>query len=158
MYTGQTGWLQGMEYGFILDATPNDFVSGELEYQVPSCDREKRPGGHIDGRSGLHFETDSGPLRVRVVTLGSSGGVISQHDPKRSYFEPVKKKSTGQFPQIESEIELIRMYGSEVLAITLNESHFSNPHEWPQWKRHLQKELGIPASLLFLKEWMSLLN
>ena len=32
--TGQTGWLQGHRYGFILDATPNDFVTGELERHV----------------------------------------------------------------------------------------------------------------------------
>ena len=34
IYTGQTGWLQGYPYGFILDATPNDFVSGEIEHAV----------------------------------------------------------------------------------------------------------------------------
>ena len=37
VYTGQTGWLQGSNYGFILDATPNDFVSGELEKSVVAC-------------------------------------------------------------------------------------------------------------------------
>ena len=30
IYTGQTGKLQGGKYGFILDSTLNDFVSGEL--------------------------------------------------------------------------------------------------------------------------------
>ena len=34
IYTGQTGWLQGGRFGFILDATPNDFVSGELEHAI----------------------------------------------------------------------------------------------------------------------------
>ena len=32
--TGQTGWLQGHRFGFVLDATPNDFVSGELEHAI----------------------------------------------------------------------------------------------------------------------------
>ena len=35
--TGQTGWLQGHRYGFVLDATPNDFVTGELERAVVAC-------------------------------------------------------------------------------------------------------------------------
>ena len=31
------------DYGFILDATPNDFVSGELESAILRCDRELAP-------------------------------------------------------------------------------------------------------------------
>ena len=41
--TGQTGWLQGIPHGFVLDSTPNDFVSGELEHAIVQCDRECRP-------------------------------------------------------------------------------------------------------------------
>lgn len=143
IYTGQTGWLQGMEYGFILDATPNDFVGGELEYQVLSCDREKSPDVIlIEGQASLR--NPSGPCGSELLLSAQAEGVILQHDPKRPYFEPVKEKYW-PIPSIESEIELIRMYGSKVLAITLNESHFYNPNEWGQWKRHLQKELRIPV-------------
>ena len=39
VFTGQTGWLQGYPYGFILDATPNDFVCGELEGAILACYR-----------------------------------------------------------------------------------------------------------------------
>ena len=34
IYTGQTGWMQGWDYGFIFDSTLNDFVSGELERAI----------------------------------------------------------------------------------------------------------------------------
>ena len=34
IYTGQTGWMQGYKHGFIFDATPNDFVSGEIEKEI----------------------------------------------------------------------------------------------------------------------------
>ena len=44
IYTGQTGKLQGGHYGFILDSTLNDFVSGELESAVMLCE-EKTPRG-----------------------------------------------------------------------------------------------------------------
>ena len=37
IYTGQTGWMQGAGYGFIFDATPNDFICGELEHAIVSC-------------------------------------------------------------------------------------------------------------------------
>ena len=43
VYTGQTGWMQGGRYGFILDATPNDFVAGELEAAVVACDGSSVP-------------------------------------------------------------------------------------------------------------------
>jgi uncharacterized NAD-dependent epimerase/dehydratase family protein len=43
IYTGQTGWMQGGKYGFILDATLNDFVTGELEHAILQCWREANP-------------------------------------------------------------------------------------------------------------------
>ena len=54
IYTGQTGWMQGYEYGFILDATPNDFVPGEIENAIVTCDREKSPELIlVEGQSSL---------------------------------------------------------------------------------------------------------
>ena len=42
------------DYGFILDATPNDFVSGELESAIVRCDRELAPQLIlIEGQSAL---------------------------------------------------------------------------------------------------------
>ena len=43
IYTGQTGWMQGWDHGFIFDSTLNDFVSGELEKAVVGCYKEKGP-------------------------------------------------------------------------------------------------------------------
>ena len=43
IYTGQTGWLQGLRHGFIFDSTLNDFVSGELEGAILACAREMEP-------------------------------------------------------------------------------------------------------------------
>lgn len=43
VYTGQTGWMQGLRHGFILDATPNDFVPGELERAILLCARDTDP-------------------------------------------------------------------------------------------------------------------
>jgi len=41
IYTGQTGWLQGGEFGFVFDTTVNDFISGELEHAILSCNEAK---------------------------------------------------------------------------------------------------------------------
>jgi uncharacterized NAD-dependent epimerase/dehydratase family protein len=34
----------GAPFGFVLDATANDFVSGELEHAIVSCARQLDPG------------------------------------------------------------------------------------------------------------------
>ena len=61
VYTGQTGWLQGSKFGFVLDSTANDFVSGELEHAIVSCDKELKPSLILlEGQSALRrpFEND----------------------------------------------------------------------------------------------------
>ena len=42
IYTGQTGWLQGGQYGFVFDSTLNDFISGELEHAIIGCSTKKK--------------------------------------------------------------------------------------------------------------------
>ena len=32
--TGQTSWLQGIQYSIVLDSLINDFVSGEIEHII----------------------------------------------------------------------------------------------------------------------------
>ncbi|MEO5583683.1 MAG: DUF1611 domain-containing protein, partial [Saprospiraceae bacterium] len=43
IFTGQTGWMQSGRYGFVLDSTFNDFVSGELEFAITSCWENEKP-------------------------------------------------------------------------------------------------------------------
>ena len=49
-------------------------------------------------------------------------------------------------PSLKSEIELINMYGKEVLAVTLNTSDM-NEKEKKETKINLEKELKIPIIL-----------
>ena len=76
IYTGQTGWMQGAPFGFILDSVPNDFVSGELEHAIVSCWKERRPELILlEGQSALR--NPSGPcgsefLALRRAPPGSS--------------------------------------------------------------------------------------
>jgi uncharacterized NAD-dependent epimerase/dehydratase family protein len=118
IYTGQTGWMQGYPYGFILDATPNDFVCGELERAIVDCDRECSPDLIlIEGQSSLR--NPAGPCGAEFLLSGNTKGVILQHVPFRTYFEDLEALECF-LPQIEDEIALIKMYGAETLAVTLN--------------------------------------
>jgi|TARA_Y100000310_G_scaffold187846_1_gene187831 uncharacterized NAD-dependent epimerase/dehydratase family protein len=120
IYTGQTGWLQGYKYGFILDATLNDFVSGELEKAVVACDNEVSPDIIlIEGQSSLR--NPAGPCGSELILSANAQGVILQHAPGRKHFLELATRS----PNIYEEVSLIKNYGAEVLAITLMEEGLS---------------------------------
>ncbi len=117
IYTGQTGWLQGGQYGFIFDSTLNDFVSGELEHAIVSCWEETRPDLILlEGQSALR--NPSGPCGPELLISGNAKQVILVHAPKRKYFD--NEAHWGEIPPVETEIALIRQYGAQVLALALN--------------------------------------
>ena len=117
IYTGQTGWLQGLKHGFIFDATLNDFVSGELEKAILACYRDTQPDLILlEGQSSLR--NPAGPAGSEFICSGGAQGVILQHAPQREYFEDFEDVKCC-IPPIEEEIELIRLLGADVWAITL---------------------------------------
>lgn len=117
IYTGQTGWLQGYDYGCILDSTLNDFVSGELEDAVYSCDQHLHPDiVLVEGQSALR--NPSGPCGSEIIISLQTRHVVLQHHPGKEFFED--SASLGfRIPELLSEIELIKILGAEVIAITL---------------------------------------
>ena len=117
IFTGQTGWLQGGKYGFIFDSTLNDFVSGELENAILTCVKETKPDVvFLEGQSALR--NPSGPCGAEFLLSGQARHVILVHSPTREFFD--EEPHFGKIPSIESEIKLINLYGSEVIALALN--------------------------------------
>ncbi len=120
IYTGQTGWLQGGKYGFIFDSTLNDFISGELEHAILTCKEETHADLLLlEGQSALR--NPSGPCGSELLVSGNAKHTILVVAPKRKYFE--EDPEWGEIPSVASEIELIKMYGSTVIAIALNTEH-----------------------------------
>lgn len=145
IYTGQTGYLQGLEYGFILDATPNDFVSGELEHQVLRCDREKHPQVIlIEGQSSLR--NPSGPCGSELILSAGAETVILQHNPKRPFFD-FREDLRWPIPSVKEELEILRLYGARVSAITLQETPVAGTEEYRRLKQELSEQLGVPVFL-----------
>ncbi len=123
IYTGQTGWLSGQEHGFILDATLNDFVSGELERVIVDCDRDERPDVILlEGQSALRNPT--GPCGSELIISGAAQGVVLQHAPARESFDGYEDVDC-PIPPLEEELELVRLLGSQVWALTLNHAGLS---------------------------------
>ncbi len=143
IYTGQTGWLQGGQYGFIFDSTLNDFISGELEHAVVSCWKETDPDViFIEGQSGLR--NPSGPCGSELLVSGNAKNVILVHAPKRKYFDHIP--DWGTIHSLASEIELIRMYDSKVIAVAINTEHCSN-EEAVAFQAQYEAELQLPVLL-----------
>lgn len=118
IYTGQTGWMQGARYGFVFDSTLNDFISGEMEHAIVTCYQEIRPDIiFIEGQSSLR--NPSGPAGSEWIVSADATAVVLQHDPGRKQYKDMEYYPAF-IPKIEEEIELIKMYGGNVVAVTLN--------------------------------------
>jgi uncharacterized NAD-dependent epimerase/dehydratase family protein len=140
IYTGQTGWMQGGRFGFILDATPNDFVAGELEAAVVACDQQARPDLIvIEGQSSLR--NPSGPCGAELLVSAGARAVILQHAPGRACF---KGHQGWPVPSLLEEVELIRLYGAEVLALTLNGDNVT-AEALASEQRRLAAQLALPV-------------
>ncbi len=144
IYTGQTGWLQGARYGFILDSTLNDFVCGELEGAILECHRESRPDLMlVEGQAALR--NPSGPCGAELVVSTNARGVVLQHVPGRAGYIDAPRVGRPLAPLAE-EIELLRLLGAEVWAVTLHEEGLE-PEAARRLKGVLEDELGIPVVL-----------
>ncbi|MEO7973617.1 MAG: DUF1611 domain-containing protein [Thermoanaerobaculia bacterium] len=142
--TGQTGWLQGHRHGFILDATPNDFVCGELERALIACARDTSPELIlIEGQSALR--NPSGPCGAELLLAAGASGVVLQHAPGRLCFDGCEELGL-RIPPVEDEISLIERYGVRVLGLALNGENLDAAALAVHAER-LRRELGMPVSL-----------
>lgn len=141
IYTGQTGWMQGAKYGFILDSTLNDFVSGELSHAIISAYKNENPDLiFIEGQSSLR--NPSGPCGSEFLVSGNAKSVVLVFDPAQKYFDSDPK--WGKIPSVESEIKLINSYGATVIALVLNTSKITIA-EAISTKKSYSEKLGIPV-------------
>jgi uncharacterized NAD-dependent epimerase/dehydratase family protein len=144
VYTGQTGWLQGRRHGFIFDATPNDFVPGELEGAILDCFRDEQPDVILlEGQSGLR--NPSGPCGSELIVSAGAAGVVLQHAPGRAFFKGFEKRGA-RVPPLSEELELVRLLGSQVWAIGLHEEGLT-PEGAASEAERLERELGVPVTL-----------
>lgn len=145
IYSGQTGWMQGYKYGFILDSVLNDFVSGELEHAILECARESRPDiMFLEGQSALR--NPSGPCGSEFLLSADPAAIILQHTPFRDIFEDWEHLDHPalKIPDVEDEIHLIREYGKEVMAVTLNGTGGTG-EQFIKYQQALHEKIGKPV-------------
>lgn len=144
IYTGQTGWMQGAAHGFIFDSTLNDFISGEMEHAVWSCYQAKKPDIiFIEGQSSLR--NPSGPAGSEWIVSAEAKAVVLQHNPARKQYKDLEFYPA-YIPTLKSEIDLIRMYGGDVVGITVNTAKMTETEARAAAQQY-ESELKIPAVL-----------
>lgn len=142
--TGQTGWLQGFRHGLLFDATPNDFVSGELEGAILACARGEDPDVIlVEGQASLRHP--AGPAGSELIISAAARGVILQHDPTRRFFEDYERLGC-RLPSVASEITLIEALGAPVWALTLNQGGCDRAKLRVE-RDQLARELVLPVFL-----------
>lgn len=139
--TGQTAWLQGAEYGIILDSLINDFVAGEIEQAVWRAWSET--GAEVlvlEGQGSLM--NPAYPGGFELLAAGRPEAVILQHAPARRDYDgfpgyPVQP--------LELQIQAVELLsGRPVAAVTVNHEGLE-PEEVPEVCRALARRTGLPV-------------
>jgi len=115
--TGQTAWLQGAQYGILLDSLVNDFVSGEIEHAVWRAWHETDASVLvIEGQGSLM--NPAYPGGFEILAAGRPDVVILQHAPARKYYDGFPGYPIQPLAQQIQIIELLS--GKPVVAVTIN--------------------------------------
>lgn len=119
--TGQTGLLQGADFGIPLDAIRGDFVVGELEAEIVRAYETEHPKVIvIEGQGALSHPAYVTGSRA-IVAASSPNAVILQHAPMRKYRTFHEEELHLPMPTIDEEVELVRVFAKcPVIAITIN--------------------------------------
>lgn len=146
IYTGQTGWMQGANYGFLFDATPNDFISGEIEHAMYECWKHNNPDVMIlEGQSGLR--NPSGPCGSEMIISGDVDGVILQHSPIRKRFKGMENYPA-QVPDILDEASLIETLGGKVIGFSINTEQMTQT-DIDNYRKELSLRTNLPIVFPF---------
>jgi len=121
--TGQTGVIQGAEFGVPLDALKEQFISGEMEKAIVEAWEAKNPDVIIiEGQGSL-----SHPAYLSscfIIRGGQPEAIIIQHPPGR---ENLGDYPDIKMPLLEDEIELIEVFSkSPVIGIAINHENMSD--------------------------------
>ncbi len=120
--TGQTAWMQGAKYSFVMDSLVNDFVSGEIEHAVYSAWKNEKPDVIvIEGQGSLM--NPAYPGGYEILAAGRPDFVILQHAPARKEYDGFPGYPIQPVDQQIRAIEVIS--GKKVVAITINHENIA---------------------------------
>jgi uncharacterized NAD-dependent epimerase/dehydratase family protein len=143
--TGQTGLLQGAEYGVALDSLKGDYMVGELEFEIARAAKEKDPDVIVvEGQGSISHPAYVCGSRA-IITASQPSVIVMQHAPGRKFRNFGKATLQLPMPDPAREIELLEMFsGSKVAAMTVNHEGMSST-EVDDWCASSKPKYGVPA-------------
>lgn len=143
--TGQTGLLQGADYGVPLDSLLGDYMVGELEAEIYRAWQEKQPEVIIvEGQGAISHPAYVCGTRA-IICASKPTAMVVQHAPGRKVRNFGKDSLGLPMPKIENEIQVLKIYsGSDIIAITINHEGMSEK-EVDHYKAWTRRELGLPS-------------
>jgi uncharacterized NAD-dependent epimerase/dehydratase family protein len=140
--TGQTAWMQGVQFGIVLDSLVVDFVTGEIEHAVWRAWNEKKPDVIvIEGQGSLL--NPAYPGGMEILSAGRPGVVVLQHAPARREYDG--------FPgyllhPLDVQIRVIETVSeAKVGAITINHENIA-VEDIDEVCRQTSTETGLPTA------------
>ena len=119
--TGQTGLLQGAEYGVAIDAIRGDFVVGELEWQIQRAYEEtKSKVIVVEGQGSIsHPAYVTGTRAILMASMPQA--IVLQHAPARKIRNFRRDVVAWPMPAVEDEVRMLELFSpGKVIAIALN--------------------------------------
>ena len=139
--TGQTAWMQGARYVFVLDSLINDFIPGVLEDVVWRAYTEERPSAIvIPGQGSLLHPVFPGSYEI--LNLLKPEIVILQHAPGRKTLDGFPEYP---MPPLEKYFRLVELLiDRPVFAVTLNTENLTLD-EVRRKALELEREYKVPV-------------
>jgi len=148
--TGQTGLLQGADYGIPLDAIRGDYVVGELEAEIVRAFETEHPKVIvIEGQGALSHPAYVTGSRA-IVNASAPNGIVLQHAPKRKYRTFHEDELHLPMPSLDEEMALVRLFAKcPVIAITINHQGMTK-EEVEQVIADYEKRYPVPVTDVLL--------
>ncbi|MBI4416043.1 MAG: DUF1611 domain-containing protein [Euryarchaeota archaeon] len=127
--TGQTGLLQGADYGVPIDAITGDFMVGELEGEIVRGYEETKPQVIVvEGQGSIsHPAYVCGTRAICMAAMPQA--IVLQHAPARKIRRFRQDVVSWPMPTVGDEIRMLELFSpGKVVAITLNHEDMSREH------------------------------
>jgi uncharacterized NAD-dependent epimerase/dehydratase family protein len=145
--TGQTAWMQGAKYVFVLDSVINDFIPGVLEETVWRAYVEEKPKVIVVPGQGSPLHPVF-PGSYEILNLLKPEVVVLQYAPGRKHLDGFPEYP---MPPLEKFLKLVELITDRrVYAITINTEGLSR-EEALREKERIEKETGIPTVIPLLE-------
>ncbi len=145
--TGQTGLLQGSQYGVPLDSIKGDFMVGELESEIVRAFEETKPSVIlVEGQGSISHPAYVCGTRA-IINASMPSCMLMMHAPARKTRSFRRDVVAWPMPTVDEEIQWLEFFsrGAKVFALGINHENMTR-EEVEATVRDWEARYGLPAA------------